>query len=181
MRSTSFSQDLRTLDSARVMSTFSGSLSSPSAQVARSSYTSITKFNSSTVDPSRSSSPLNPTSRIPSTSSGDPLAMMGLAAATAGSGALSTGAGAGGSAIPGAMQAYKQSAPVLTETYCEICNRQFCNKVLFFIAYAPMTTFTVLQYYIEYKHLMESFHNFPAIENVTLNFGTQCRVDLPTL
>ena len=39
------------------------------------------------------------------------------------------GPGASGVVIPGAMQAYKQSAPVLTETYCEICNRQFCNKV----------------------------------------------------
>ncbi len=29
------------------------------------------------------------------------------------------------------LETYEFSAPVLTETYCEICKRHFCNKVTF--------------------------------------------------
>ena len=108
----------------------------PSASVVRNSSNS-TQSNSSVgsslvavpnsgpipFQPSKS----NPCTTTASPSTGGPLVSMGLNATDFNT--ILGGPSVSGGAIPGAMQAYKQSAPVLTETYCEICNRQFCNKV----------------------------------------------------
>lgn len=117
-------------------SPFSPSLSYPSESVVQNSSNS-TQSNSSvgsclvavsgsgsiTLQTSKS----NSSNTVASPNTVEPLVAMGLNATDFGT--LPAGPSGSGSAIPGAMQAYKQSAPVLTETYCEICNRQFCNKV----------------------------------------------------